>query len=136
MCASLLPIHLTASVKRRGSIRLLAQREMMMMMIIRKTPVVFFFTSKFPSISKQERMTLKLLLNKFWEQKPFYGLDLCLFKIFATELNSFVHADRFAALCLDIVLPSVSTTSRPTPGGQARGKNSEVLSNISSAGVK
>ena len=26
MCASLLPIHLTASVKRRGSIRLLAQR--------------------------------------------------------------------------------------------------------------
>lgn len=80
-------------------------------------------------------MTLKLLLNTFWEQKPFYGLDLCSFKIFATELNSFVHADQFAALCLDIVLPSVSTTSSPTPG-QARGKNSEVLSNISSAGVK
>ena len=41
MSASLLPIHMTASMKRRGFIRLLAQQEMMMM-IIRKTPVVSF----------------------------------------------------------------------------------------------
>ena len=75
-------------------------------------------------------MTLELLLNKFWEQKPFYGLDLC-----SSDLNSFVYADQFTALCLDIVLPSVSTTSAPT-SGQARGKNSKVLSNISGAGVK
>ena len=31
---------------------------------------------------EKERMTLKLLLNKFWEQKSFYALDLCSFKIF------------------------------------------------------
>ena len=80
-------------------------------------------------------MTLKLLLNKFWEQKPFYDLDLCSFKIFATNMNSFVHADQFAALCLDIVLPSVSTTTSPTPG-QARGENSDVLRNIFSPRVK
>ena len=68
ICASLLPIHLTASVKRRGFICLLGQRQYDDDDDNSQNASGLFLDFKFPQISKQERMTLKLLLSKFWEQ--------------------------------------------------------------------